>query len=62
MVSKNLTHGKLIIANNFISSLDNDYECIMHSKSDNIEVMINDEADKIIQEPFDWLKLDIKIT
>ena len=34
----------------------------MHSKSDNIEVMINDEADKIIQEPFDWLKLDIKMT
>ena len=28
---------QLIIANNFISSLDNDEERVMHSKSDNIE-------------------------
>ena len=27
---------QLTIANNFISSLDNDEECVMHSKSDNI--------------------------
>ena len=32
------------MALNFISSKDNDEECIMHSKSDNIEVMVNDEA------------------
>ena len=32
----------------------------MHSKSDNIEVMINDETDKVIKEFFDSLK-DIKI-
>ena len=28
----------------------------MHSKSGNIEVMINDEADKVIKELFDSLK------
>ena len=28
----------------------------MHSKSDNIEIMINDEADEIIEELFDSLK------
>ena len=33
---------QLIIANNFISSTDNDEEHVMHSKSDNIEIMIND--------------------
>ena len=43
------------IKNNFISSLDNDEECVMHSKSDNIEIMINDEADDIIG-LFDLLK------
>ena len=33
----------LTMALNFISSKDNDEECIMHSKSDNIEIMVNDE-------------------
>ena len=28
----------------------------MHSKSDNIEIMINDEADKVIKELFNSLK------
>ena len=28
----------------------------MHSKSDNIEIMINDEADVVKNEPFDLLK------
>ena len=28
----------------------------MHSKSDNIEIMINDEADEVIKELFDLLK------
>ena len=38
---------------NFVSSKgDNDEECIMHSKNDNIEIMINDEADDIIEELF----------
>ena len=33
----------------------------MHSKSDNIEIMINEEADEIIAELFDSFKTDIKI-
>ena len=33
----------------------------MHSKSDNIEIVINEEADEIIEELFDSLKTDIKI-
>ena len=33
----------------FISSIDNDEECIMHSKIDSMEILINDEADKVIK-------------
>ena len=40
---------QLSIANNFISSIDNDEEHVMHSKSDNIEIMMNDKADEIIE-------------
>ena len=50
-----------MIANNFISSIDNDEERIMHSKNDNIEIMINDEVDEVVKELFDSLKIDIKI-
>ena len=39
---------QLTIANNFISFIDNDEERIMHSKSDNIETMTNDDADEVI--------------
>ena len=38
---------------NFISSIDNDEEHVMHSKSDNTEIMIND---KVIKELFYSLK------
>ena len=42
---------------NFISSKDDDdEEHVMHSKSDNIEIMINDEANQVIKELFDSLK------
>ena len=42
---------QLTITINFISSKnDNDEECVMHSKSDNIEILINDEADEVIAE------------
>ena len=41
---------------NFISSIVNDEERVTHSKSDNIEIMINDEADEVIKELFDSLK------
>ena len=33
----------------------------MHSKSDNIEIMINDEADEVIKDIFDSLKNRYKI-
>ena len=41
---------QLIIANNFISSIYNDEEHVMHSKSNDTEIMINDEADEVIKE------------
>ena len=41
---------QLTIAKNFISSIDNDEELVMHSEKDNIETMINDEADEAIKE------------
>ena len=37
------------IANNFIFLIDHDEEGVMHSKRDNIEIMINDEADEVIK-------------
>ena len=41
----------------FISSKDdNDKECVMHLKSDNIETMINDDADEVIEELFKSLQ------
>ena len=43
---------QLTIANNFISSTDSDEERAIHSKSDNKEIMINDEADELITELF----------
>ena len=38
------------------SSIDNDEERVMHSESDNIEIMMNDEADEVINKLFDPLK------
>ena len=40
------------IAINFISSKDNDEERVMYPKSDNIEIMINDEVDEVIKKVF----------
>ena len=37
---------QLITAINFISSIENDEEQVMHPKSDNIEIIINDDAIK----------------
>ena len=39
----------LTIANNFISFIDNDEECVMNSEIENIEIMMSDEADKVIK-------------
>ena len=44
-----------MITINFKSSKDNDEEDVMHSKNDNIEIMINDKADKVIEELFQSL-------
>ena len=46
----------MTIANNFTFFIDNDEERAMDSKSDNIEIMMNNEADVIIEELFDSLK------
>ena len=41
---------QFIITVNFISSNDdNDEERVMHSKSDNVEIMISDKADEVIK-------------
>ena len=47
---------QLAIVNDFISSKDNDEERVMHSKSDNIEIMIYDEADEVTKELFNSLE------
>ena len=47
---------QLTIATDFISSEDNDEERVMHSKSDNIKIMINDKADEVIEELFKSLR------
>ena len=43
---------QLTITINFISSKDNDDEHVLHSKSDNTQIMINDKADEVIEELF----------
>ena len=43
---------RLTIAINFISSKDYDEEYIRHSKSDNVELMINDKSEEVIEELF----------
>ena len=47
---------QLTITNNLISSTYNGNEHVMHSKNDNMEIMIDDEADEAIKEIFDSLK------
>ena len=47
---------KLTIANNLISSIENDEDRVMNWKNDNIEIMINDEADEVLKQIFDSLK------
>ena len=36
--------------------MDNDEEHVMHSKNDNIQIMINDDANEVIKEFFDSVK------
>ena len=43
---------RLTIVVNFMSLKDSDKELPKHSKSDNLKIMINDKADKVIEELF----------
>ena len=43
---------RLTIEINFMSSKDTDEESVMHSKSDNIEIMISDKVDEVTEELF----------
>ena len=52
---------QLTIAVNFISSKDTNEEQIMHSKTDNIEVMTYDNPAKLIEELFDSLLSERKL-
>ena len=56
VINNHKTHGEwkihLIIAINFVSSKDSDETRTMHSKYDNIEIMIGSETDEIIEELF----------
>ena len=40
---------ELTKAIHFMSSIDNNEERVMHSRSDNIEIMIDDEANNVIK-------------
>ena len=44
--------NELTIVNSLISFIDNIEEHVIHSKCDNIEIMINDEADKFIKKTY----------
>ena len=48
----NMWKVQLMIAINFMSSKDNDEEYVVHSKSDNMEMMIIDKTDEVTEEPF----------
>ena len=47
---------QLTIANNLISFAYNDKDHVMHSESDNTEIMISDEAGEVVKELLDLLK------
>ena len=48
---------QLTITIDFVSSKDdNDEEHVMHSKSDNIEIMISYEGDEVMKNLFDSIK------
>ena len=55
MILQHKLNGKfsLLIAINFMYSKDIEQMRTMHSKSDNIEIMIGNKKDEIIQEIFD---------
>ena len=54
MINDHETQGewkiKLTVAINFFSSKDSEEICTMYNASDNIEIMMGSETDKIIEE------------
>ena len=56
-MSKNTWKTQLLIAINSVSEFfkDNDGQRVMHSKSDNIEIKINDKRDEVIERIFQSL-------
>ena len=53
---------KFFSSTNLISSKDdNDQDRLIHSKSDNIEIMINDEVDEVMKESLDALKAKFSV-
>ena len=57
MMSKNTWKTQLLIAINSVSEFfkNNDGQRVMHSKSDNIEIKINDKRDEVIEKIFQSL-------
>ena len=53
---------QLTTAINYISSRGTDKEHVIHSKSDNIEIMINDKADEVTEELFESLETLVNTT
>ena len=53
---------QLTIAISFVSSQETDEECVMHSKSDNIKIMVYDKADiKLLRNVLNHFLIDIKL-
>ena len=53
---------QLTTAINYISSKGTDKEHVIHSKSDNIEIMVNDKADEVTEELFESLETLVNTT
>ena len=53
--------NQLTIAINIVSFKNTDEECVMHSKIDNIEIMICNKEDEVIKEISKHFLIDIKL-
>ena len=49
VMRKEIKHYQL---KNILIVKDSEKECVMHSKSDNLEIMIHDKADEAMEEVF----------
>ena len=59
--NSNTWKTQLTVAINFISSKNKDEERVVHSKSDNIEIMINDKADEDVKNDLILLLKNIQL-